>query len=61
MTSSITLITPEFMKAELEARYGPRPRRSWRRRPASSLAVEARAHRQRTDEAARLAVPARAH
>ena len=61
MTTSITLITPEFMKAELESRYGLRPRRTWRHRPASSLAVETRAHRQRTDEAARLAVPARAH
>ncbi|MDC5696204.1 hypothetical protein OO014_02970 [Intrasporangium calvum] len=61
MTTSITLITPEYMQAELQARYGPPSRRTWRRRAAPSLAVEVRAHRQRRDEPARLATPARAY
>ncbi|WP_353354683.1 hypothetical protein [Intrasporangium sp. DVR] len=61
MTTSITLITPEFMKAELQARYEPGPRRTWRRRPAPSLSVEARAHRRRRDEGTRVATPARAY
>jgi hypothetical protein len=59
MSTSIIIITPEFMKAEVEARYGTPSRRSWRRRADSSLAIEAKAHRRRHDEALRLATPAR--
>lgn len=59
MSTSIILITPEFIKAELEARYGTPSRRAWRRRPDSSLAIEAKAHRRRHDESLRLPTPAR--
>ena len=61
MTTSITLMTPEFLKAEIEARYGTPRRRGWRQRTDASLRIAERAHRHRTDEAPRLARLARAH
>jgi hypothetical protein len=60
MSMNITLATPEFIKAEIEARYGERPQRR-RLRGASSLKIERRAHRRRTDEVNRLARIATAH
>lgn len=59
MSTHIILVTPEFMKAELQARYGAPSRRRPRR--VSSLRVQMRAHRRRTDEANRLARTALAH
>ena len=61
MTTSITLMTPEFLKAEIEARYGLPRRGGWRQRTDASLRIAERAHRRRTHEAPRLAQPARAH
>ena len=61
MTTSITLMTPEFLKAEIESRYGLPRRRGWRQRTDASLRIAERAHRRRTDEVPRLARPARAH
>ncbi len=50
MSTHITLVTPEFLRAELQARYDS-PRRLRRERPDSSLRIEARAHRRRHLEA----------
>jgi len=59
MSTHIILAAPEFMKAEMQARYGAPSRRRLRR--DSSLKVEARAHRRRTDEAQSIARIALAH
>lgn len=61
MTTSITLMTPEFLKAEIEARYGSPRRRGWRQRSDASLRIAERAHRRRTSEAPLMPRPARAH
>lgn len=61
MTTSITLMTPEFLKAEIEARYGLPRRRGWRQRTDASLRIAERAHRRRADEVPLLPKPARAH
>ena len=52
MTTHITLVSPEFLRAELESRYNT-PRRWRRERPDSSLNIEARAHRRRHLESLR--------
>ena len=60
MTTSITLMTPEFLKAEIEARYGLPRRGAGVSGRTRSLRIAERAHRRRTNEAPRLAQPARA-
>lgn len=52
MSTNLTLVTPEYLRAEMDSRYGSR-RRSRHERPDSSLNIEARAHRRRHLEAIR--------
>jgi len=54
-------MTPEFLKAEIEARYGSARRRGWRQRSDASLRIAERAHRRRATEAPLMPRPARAH
>lgn len=52
MNTHITLVTPEYVRAELEARYSSASR-SRRERPDSSLNIEARSRRRRLLEGIR--------
>lgn len=60
MSTHMILATPEYFKAEIEARYVEPSRRHRRARSHSSLEIEERAHHLRTNEANRLRRFARA-